>query len=204
MVPSPHVVTTLVVAGLAAGLAAGSASGVASGPASRTGSGPPGRATTSQSEPTQLGAAGAEGRSSRPGWSGWVWPLTPKPEVERPFDGPRRRWEPGHRGVDLRASVGQEVRAPAAGEVAFAARLAGRSVLVVRHPGGLRSTFEPVVGSLPVGSPVAPGEAVGRVTDESTHCDPATCLHWGVLRGREYLDPLVLLGRAPVVLLPLG
>ncbi|AXG13776.1 M23 family metallopeptidase [Intrasporangium calvum] len=187
MVPTPHLVAALAAAGLGLGLA----------------SGPLAQATTHVSEPTPVGAADAKRQAPMPGWRGWVWPLAPEPEVERPFDAPRRRWEPGHRGVDLRASVGQEVRSPAAGEVAFAARLAGRSVLVVRHPGGLRSTFEPVVGSLPVGSPVAPGEVIGLVTDESTHCDPATCLHWGVLRGREYLDPLVLLRRAPVILLPL-
>ena len=199
MVPSPQLVAALATAGLAVGLASGPSPGQISGQAP----GPPVRATAHRSGPTPVNAADAQREDPVPGSLGWVWPLTPEPEVARPFDAPRRRWEPGHRGVDLRASVGQEVRSPAAGEVAFAARLAGRSVLVVRHPGGLRSTFEPVMGSLPVGSPVAPGEAIGLVTDESTHCDPATCLHWGVLRERQYLDPLTFLGRAPVILLPL-
>ena len=35
------------------------------------------------------------------------------------------------------------------------------------------------------------------------HCAPATCLHWGVLRGETYLDPLVLVGAVRVMLLPL-
>jgi murein DD-endopeptidase MepM/ murein hydrolase activator NlpD len=82
--------------------------------------------------------------------------------------------------------------------------LAGRGVLVVAHPGGLRSTFEPVTATVPVGSAVARGEVVGAVTAAEGHCAPRACLHWGVLRGRQYLDPLSFVGRAPIVLLPLG
>jgi murein DD-endopeptidase MepM/ murein hydrolase activator NlpD len=156
----------------------------------------------------------AVGVQAPPGWSGqpdapgspagWVWPLASTPSVVRPFEPPNRRWEPGHRGVDLLASAGQEVRSPEAGEVAFASSIAGRGVVVVRHGGGLRSTFEPVRGSVPVGTKVAKGEAIGRLTDDRSHCAPLTCLHWGVVRGRDYLDPLAFLGRTPVVLLPLG
>jgi murein DD-endopeptidase MepM/ murein hydrolase activator NlpD len=82
--------------------------------------------------------------------------------------------------------------------------LAGRGVVVVTHAGGLRSTFEPVDGALPVGAMVAAGARVGRLAMTPTHCEPAVCLHWGVLRGRTYLDPLALLGRRPIVLLPLA
>lgn len=146
-------------------------------------------------------SAGSQGTTAPS--TGWVWPLVPNPAVVHPFDPPRRRWEPGHRGVDLLASVGQQVRAPEAGEVTFAADLAGRGVVVVRHPGGRRSTFEPVAGSVRVGTPVASGEVVGHVTTGPSHCAPRACVHWGVLRGRDYLDPLALLGRSPIVLLPL-
>ena len=137
--------------------------------------------------------------------SGWAWPLTPTPPtIVRPFDPPLRRWEPGHRGVDLLGSVGGQVRAPASGHVVFASQLAGRGVVVVRHEGGLRSTFEPVEASVGVGTAVGRGQAIGQETDGPSHCAPQTCLHWGVLRGRVYLDPLAFVGRAPVVLLPLG
>lgn len=146
------------------------------------------------------GSAGSAG-SAR---SGWAWPLTPTPPaIVRPFDPPLRRWESGHRGVDLLGSVGGEVRAPASGQVVFASQLAGRGVVVVRHEGGLRSTFEPVAASLGLGAAVTKGQAIGRVMDGPSHCAPRTCLHWGVLRGREYLDPLAFVERAPVVLLPL-
>lgn len=135
---------------------------------------------------------------------GWQWPLVPQPRVERGFDLPGRPWLPGHRGVDLRAAIGQSVLAPAAGRVTFSGSLAGRGVVVVAHSNGLRSTFEPVVGGLAVGQNVAPGQRVAQVSGGSGHCAPTACLHWGVLRARAYLDPLSFLDRRPVVLLPLG
>jgi hypothetical protein len=33
-------------------------------------------------------------------------------------------------------------------------------------------------------------------------CPVAACLHWGLRRGADYLDPLALLGLGPVRLLP--
>jgi murein DD-endopeptidase MepM/ murein hydrolase activator NlpD len=112
------------------------------------------------------------------------------------------RWGAGHRGVDLAASPGGQVRAPSDGVVSFAGVIAGTEVLVVAHADGLRSTFEPVLASLPVGASVARGEVIGSVTASPGHCAPATCVHWGVLRGTTYLDPLAFV-RQPVVLLPL-
>jgi murein DD-endopeptidase MepM/ murein hydrolase activator NlpD len=145
--------------------------------------------------------AGAVDQPASP--SSWVWPLDPRPAVVNAFDPPERRWEQGHRGVDLAASVGQVVVSPTAGEVAFAGVVAGRGVVVVKHANGLRSTFEPVAGAPAVGDHVSRGEAVGRVAGAGTHCEPAVCLHWGVLRGRDYLDPLAFIDRPPIVLLPL-
>ena len=123
--------------------------------------------------------------------------------MARRFDPPEQPWLAGHRGVDLVGTVGQPVRAPADGTVTYAGRLAGRGVVVVGHAGGLRSTFEPVAAALPVGSIVAEGAPVGTIAAEAGHCAPVTCLHWGVLRGRDYLDPLAFVGRGRIVLLPL-
>lgn len=134
----------------------------------------------------------------------WAWPLDPDPVVVRAFDLPEHRWSPGHRGVDLAASVGQPVLAPADSRVGWVGRVAGRDVVVLVHPGGRRSSFEPVSGAPPVGTVVARGRPVGAVTSTPGHCAPRTCLHWGVRRGEVYVDPLALLRRAPVVLLPLG
>ena len=76
---------------------------------------------------------------------------------------------------------------------------------VVAHADGLRSTFEPVTASVGRGDPVAAGDVVGTLAAGPGHCAPAGCVHWGVLRGDVYLDPLALLGQAaPIVLLPGG
>ncbi len=134
---------------------------------------------------------------------GWSWPLEPPPEIARAFDPPDEPWLAGHRGVDLTASVGQPVKAPNGGEVTFAGHVAGRGVVVVQHAGGLRSTLEPVANAPPTGTAVSAGDPVGVVAGTPGHCVPATCIHWGVLRGRVYVDPLALLGFGPIVLLPL-
>lgn len=158
---------------------------------------PAGRSGTAVTGAASAGTASAAAASAR-----WSWPLDPRPEVARRFDRPDQPWLPGHRGVDLAAAVGQPVLAPADGRVTWAGVIAGRSVVVVSHDGGLRSTFEPVVATVPVGTAVARGQDVGAVAATPGHCAPRTCLHWGVLRGETYLDPLALVGRAEVVLLP--
>ena len=130
----------------------------------------------------------------------WTWPLLPAEVVHR-FVAPMSRWAPGHRGVDLAGGIGGPVLAPTDGRVSFAGSVAGRGVVVVEHSGGLRSTLEPTRALVPLGQLVARGEPIAALTAEPTHCAPATCLHWGVLRGEDYLDPQALIaGR--VVLLP--
>ena len=124
------------------------------------------------------------------------------------FAAPPGPYAAGHRGVDLPAATGQVVRAPASGLVVFAASVAGRPVVVLAHPGGLRSTLEPVAASVAAGDTVSAGQAVGTLVVTGSHCLPAACLHWGVRAGTgeqsRYLDPLaLLLGRGPVRLLPL-
>ncbi|WNI18308.1 M23 family metallopeptidase [Actinacidiphila sp. ITFR-21] len=130
-----------------------------------------------------------------------------RPLVLRAFAPPAAPWAAGHRGVDLRAGRGIPVRAAAPGRVAFTGPVGGIPVVVLRHPGGLRTTYEPVRGALPVGAPVAAGRPVGVLTGALPHC-PAGCLHWGLLAGDTYLDPLSLLPAAlrragPSRLLPL-
>ena len=119
----------------------------------------------------------------------------------RAFDPPAVRWGAGHRGVDVRTGAGAAVRAPAEGQVAFAGIVAGRPVVALRHADGLRSTYESVVAARPVGTVVRAGEAFG-VLGAGGHCGSRPCLHWGVRSGGQYLDPLSLLGRPRLVLLP--
>ncbi|WP_433160001.1 peptidoglycan DD-metalloendopeptidase family protein [Kribbella sp. CA-247076] len=130
-----------------------------------------------------------------------VWPLTPRPAIVHPFDLPAKPWLPGHRGVDLSGSPGQPVRSATAGTITYAGHLAGRGVVVV-STGPRRTTYEPVVPSVEVGTPVHPGTVVGRLSAAGSHCAPATCLHWGLLEGKHYLNPLTLLPTRPVRLLP--
>jgi murein DD-endopeptidase MepM/ murein hydrolase activator NlpD len=131
-----------------------------------------------------------------------VWPLDPRPAVEATFDPPDDPWGAGHRGVDLAGRIGQAVRSALPGEIRFAGRIAGKPVVTVSH-GDTRTTYEPVVGTVPVGTRVSAGDVIGTLDLPGSHCFPRACLHWGWLRGDTYLDPLDLVGGGPVRLLPL-
>ena len=137
-----------------------------------------------------------------------VWPLQPRPEVVRRFEAPTTRWGAGHRGVDLRGTVGQQVHAAEAGRVAFAGRIAGVGVVALAHPDGTRTSYQPVTWSVSVGDQVPAGAMIGTLALAGSHCFPAACLHWGLLDGvsadGRYLDPLRLVGGGPVRLLPLS
>ena len=149
--------------------------------------------------PTAPGRAG--GLTAVPAGTG-VWPLAPRPSVVRGFDPPRTTYGRGHRGVDLQGRPDQSVRASLGGRISFAAPLAGRGVVVVQHGFG-RTTYQPVRASVEVGQHVARGQIIGTLRPAGSHCAPRSCLHWGLLRGESYLDPLVLVGGVPVRLLPL-
>lgn len=163
--------------------------------AAPTSAAPTSAARISSALPTR--AEGAEG--SAPG----VWPLRPEPAVVHGFAPPPVAWAAGHRGVDLAARPGQQVRAARAGTVTFAGRIAGRGVVVVSH-GETRTTYEPVAASVSRGATVAAGTVLGRLELLGSHCLPSACLHWGLLRDETYLNPLTLVGRGPVRLLPWG
>ncbi|WP_084412778.1 MULTISPECIES: murein hydrolase activator EnvC family protein [Arsenicicoccus] len=141
-------------------------------------------------------------RSAAPRAPGrWTAPVRPLRVVTR-FTAPPQPWARGHRGVDLAAGPGAAIVAPADGVVAFAGMVAGRPVLSVDHEGGLRSTYEPVVARVSVGDQVTQGQVIAVVADGPGHCS-SSCLHWGARRGQVYVDPLSLIDRPPLVLLPL-
>ena len=134
----------------------------------------------------------------------WTAPLPVPIVVLRAFDPPLLRWRPGHRGVDLAAQTGATVGAAGAGVVSFAGPLAGRGVVVVIH-GSLRTTYEPVTPSVAVGARVFAGDPIGVLQAGHDPSRPSRgVLHWGLLRGEVYLDPMSLLAAArPVRLLPI-
>jgi murein DD-endopeptidase MepM/ murein hydrolase activator NlpD len=121
------------------------------------------------------------------------------------LDLPRVDWLPGHRGVDLAAASGDAVRAAGAGVVTWAGPVVDREVVEVLHADGRRTTYEPVAAVIGVGDLVEAGDVIGRLSTGGGHCGGVpSCLHWGLRRGTDYLDPLALLGLGRPVLLPLG
>lgn len=140
----------------------------------------------------------------------WSWPIgsaADPPRVQSRFDPPAQPWLTGHRGVDLVARQGTAVRAAGEGVVAYAGRLAGRGVVSVRHAGGIRTTYEPVLAEVSIGMAVRRGQVIGTVDRWSARhpsCAARSCLHWGARRAGRYVDPLSLLDPPTVRLLPLS
>ena len=133
-------------------------------------------------------------RASRPQW---VPPLGEPLEVLDTFRPPAAAWLPGHRGVDLSTDPGDEVYAAGAGAVLWAADLAGRGVISVMHEDGRRTTYEPVTAIVQMGDLVEVGDLLGYVSVGTSHCGGIpSCLHWGLLSGETYLDPMSLLRAA--------
>lgn len=127
---------------------------------------------------------------------GGAWPVGVRPPVVRGWEPPATEYGRGHRGVDLAAPPGSVVRAAAPGRVSFAGRVASRGVIAVELAGTgdppLRTTYEPVRATVEKGDEVAAGEALGVLELPTGHCR-GSCLHWGLLRAKAYLDPLSLL-----------
>jgi hypothetical protein len=131
----------------------------------------------------------------------WTAPLGPV-SVTRAFAAAPNPYAAGHRGVDLAGVVGQTVVAAEAGQVSYAANLAGRGVVAVVH-GGLRTTYEPVRAIVKRGAHVKRGQKIGTLEAGHPSCPVSACLHWGLLRGPVYLDPMTMLRTTQLRLLPL-
>lgn len=138
-----------------------------------------------------------------PGGPSWEWPLAPTPRVLRAFDPPDKPWLSGHRGVDLEAvHDAVPVTTPESGTVSFVGVVVDRPVITIDHENGLRSSFEPVESSLATGDAVAKGDVIGTLLPG--HCGALPCVHWGVRRGEDYLNPLeFVIDLRPSILLPL-
>jgi murein DD-endopeptidase MepM/ murein hydrolase activator NlpD len=134
--------------------------------------------------------------------SRFYWPLVPVPSVSRSFQPPTQPYGPGHRGADLVGSPGQPVFAAGDGVVVYAGPLADRGVVSVQHANGLRTSYEPLLASVQAGQLVKRGAALGTLTPGHRGCPAPACLHWGLRQDRQYLDPLLLVRRGPVRLLP--
>ncbi|HVV76172.1 MAG TPA: M23 family metallopeptidase [Mycobacteriales bacterium] len=130
-----------------------------------------------------------------PAPSAYGWPLLPGPDrIVRDFDPPAQPWLAGNRGLDLAGHSGAAVHTANAGLVTFAGPVGGVGAVTVTF-GALRTTYEPVTPTVHRGEQVRVGQVIGRLDGPT--------LHWGLLRGTDYLDPLALLGLMRVRLLPL-
>ncbi|MFK0401302.1 murein hydrolase activator EnvC family protein [Microbacterium sp. NPDC090225] len=131
----------------------------------------------------------------------WRWPLDGRRSVTAPYRAPAHAYGAGHRGIDIATVVGQEVRAPADGVVAFRGTVVDRPLLTIDHGSGYVSTYEPLDSSLSPGDAVAAGDVLGTVAlgGHSAH----GTLHVGVRLDGVYINPLLLFGTPPrAILLP--
>jgi murein DD-endopeptidase MepM/ murein hydrolase activator NlpD len=153
---------------------------------------------------TAVAGPGPPAPAARVRSAGWVAPLAGALQVTRRLDIGQNPYGPGHRGVDLAGTPGEQVLAAGDGVVVFAGMVAGRPVVSVDHAGGLRTTYEPVASTVGAGQPVARGSPIGTLVAGHAGCPVAACLHWGLRRSEVYLDPLALLRPLRVRLLPLA
>ena len=131
---------------------------------------------------------------------GWLRPVDGP--VLRPFAvGPDRFAAGQHRGADLGAPAGARVRAACGGRVSFAGRVPGGGRTVSVRCGALVATFQHL-GDVAVrrGQRLLPGAPIGTVG----RARPSPHVHLGARDAATgaYVDPLTLLGSAPLAPLP--
>jgi murein DD-endopeptidase MepM/ murein hydrolase activator NlpD len=126
----------------------------------------------------------------------WAWPVVGP--VLRAFDPPEDPYGAGHRGIDIAAPAGTPILAPEAGVVTFAGKVGGQLYVTLDHGGGLQSTYS-WIGAAEVrkGDVVARGGRVGT-TGLGHPGSTVPHLHFGVRLDGVYLDPLEVLGPAPL------
>lgn len=131
----------------------------------------------------------------------WTWPVDGLRRVVAPFRAPAHDYGPGHRGIDITAGAGSEVRAAASGVVAFRGTVVDRPLLTIDHGGGYVSTWEPLDSTLTPGDVIEVGAVIGTVAGGG-HAVRGS-LHVGVRRDDLYINPRPLFGEVPrAVLLP--
>jgi len=147
-----------------------------------------------------VAVAGDRGPVVVAGDRGLVLRLPVRGPVVRGFEAPAGPYGAGHRGVDLAASLGSGVGAPAAGRVVFAGPVAGSGWASIEVAPGVVVTVGPLA---PVA--VARGEVVGAL-DPLGRLAPGHggALHLGLRVDGVYVDPLPYLpGRGQPRLAPL-
>lgn len=117
----------------------------------------------------------------------WAWPTGTR-VVTRGWEAPTDDYGPGHRGIDVPASLGTTAAAVDDGTVSFAGPVGGRHVVTVDHGDGLVSTLDSVTPTVHAGDVVRQGDGLGTV--EVGHCPASSpCLHLGARHDGRYVDP---------------
>jgi murein DD-endopeptidase MepM/ murein hydrolase activator NlpD len=126
----------------------------------------------------------------------WPWPVVGP--IIRGFDPPASPYGTGHRGVDIAASRGTPVVAPAAGRVSFAGPVAGALFVSIEHGGGLVSSYAWLSRVLVErGDLVTTGQRIALSGPGHSSMDVAH-VHMGVRLDGAYVDPLEYLAIASV------
>jgi len=128
--------------------------------------------------------------------SRWSWPVVG--EVIRGFARPADAWSAGHRGIDIQAAPGAEVRAPVSARVTFVGPVAGRGVIVLRTLEDEDVTLEPIEPAVLRGDVVNAGDVVGFVRGGHLGDD---ALHLGLRVAGEYVDPTPFLPFQPRIVI---
>lgn len=112
----------------------------------------------------------------------------PGPVID-PYRPPSTPYGAGNRGIDFATTPGEDVRAPADGQVTFAGAVGGGLHVVILHADGIRTSLSFLASVLVRrGQRVVAGQPVGWA---------AATLHFGARRGEAYLDPATLLAGSP-------
>ena len=130
--------------------------------------------------------------------SSWQMPFLSPHALIRPYLQPNSDYSAGHRGIDLAATFGETIHAPADGEVRFSGKLVDRGVLSIIHAGGMISELEPICSNLRPGDKVRKGSPVGSLcapdATYKSHCPNSTCVHFSLRISGAYVSPQALIG----------
>jgi murein DD-endopeptidase MepM/ murein hydrolase activator NlpD len=126
-----------------------------------------------------------------------------EPNIAELMDANLGKYDAGHRGVDLITASGNQIIAPEDGVISYKGVVANAPTVTLMV-GEYKNTFQPATTTLPTGSQVGRGEVFAVVDiyrDQRQHCEEVeSCLHWGMLIGDNYLNPLDKIYRKNIVL----